>query len=124
MAKITEIEPTSINLLGAGTIIKGEIISNGDMRIDGTLIGNVESKGKVIVGATGNIEGDVICQNADISGSVKGKITVNELLSLKASSNLKGDAITGKLSIEPGAMFSGTCSMEKPRPNSFPKAEK
>jgi len=123
MAKITENEPTSINLLGAGTIIKGEIISNGDIRIDGTLNGNLESKGKVIVGATGIIEGDVICQNADISGSVIGKITVNELLSLKASSTLKGDAVAGKLSIEPGAMFSGTCSMEKPRTNLFPKTD-
>lgn len=115
MAKVIESEPTSINLVGAGTVIKGNIVSNGDIRIDGNLVGTIESKGKVVVGSTGSIEGDVVCTNADISGSVKGKVTVAELLTLKATSGVEGDIIIGKLVIEPGAMFEGKCSMEKSR---------
>jgi len=111
MSKGITPESTSVNLLGAGTTIQGDIKSAGDIRIDGTLIGSVNTKGKLVIGNTGNVDGEVICQNADISGSIKGKITVHELLSLKATSKLTGDIITNKLAIEPGANFSGTCGM-------------
>jgi len=111
MAKINENDSQSVNLIGAGTIIKGDIRSNGDIRIDGTLKGAIHSKGKVVVGTTGVIEGEITCQNADISGDVKVKITVSELLFLKPTAKLTGDIITNKLAIEPGAGFSGTCSM-------------
>ena len=111
MAKNNEPETASINLIGVGTLIQGDIKSNGDIRIDGTLIGSLNVKGKLVVGASGNIDGETICQNADVSGSIKGKISVNELLSLKSSAKLTGDIITNKLAIEPGANFSGSCSM-------------
>jgi cytoskeletal protein CcmA (bactofilin family) len=111
MAKNFEQESPSINLIGAGTVIKGDINSNGDIRIDGTLIGSVNSKGKLVVGNTGIIEGEVNCQNADFSGTIKAAVTVTELLSLKATAKLNGDVITNKLAIEPGAIFSGSCSM-------------
>ena len=111
MAKSLEQESPSINLIGAGTIINGEIKSNGDIRIDGTLTGSLNAKGKVVVGTTGSIEGEIICQNADFSGIIKANVTVSELLSLKATARLNGDVITGKLSIEPGALFSCHCSM-------------
>lgn len=104
-------ETPSVNLIGAGTVIEGDITTNGDMRIDGTLTGTINVKGKLVVGATGTVEGEIICQNADISGSIKGKIGVAELLSLKSSSKLNGDIITNKIAIEPGATFSGSCSM-------------
>src|SRR5205085_11695269 len=77
---------SSINLIGNGTTIEGDIRSNGDLRIDGTVHGNVYSKAKVVVGSTGMVEGDINCQNADISGTVKGKSSINELLFLKATS--------------------------------------
>ncbi len=111
MAKMQTSDNHQVNLLGAGTTVKGDIESNGDFRIDGKLIGSISSKGKVVVGTTGNVEGEVICQNADISGKMKAKIEVRELLSLKASADLNGDILTGKLAIEPGAKFSGTCEM-------------
>ncbi len=101
----------SVNIIGVGTLIEGDITTNGDMRIDGTLTGSINVKGKLVIGVSGSVEGEVICQNADISGTIKGKIGVAELLSLKASSKLSGDIITNKISIEPGANFSGTCSM-------------
>jgi cytoskeletal protein CcmA (bactofilin family) len=104
-------ENPSVNILGAGTKIEGDIVTNGDIRIDGTLTGSINVKGKLVVGASGSIEGEIICQNADISGTVKGKIGVAELLSLKASAKLTCDIITNKIAVEPGATFSGSCSM-------------
>lgn len=101
----------SINLIGNGTTIVGDITSNGDMRIDGILKGNLTISGKLVIGLSGVIEGNISCQNADISGEIRGKVTVNELLSLKASAKLVGDIVTGKISIEPNATFTGTCNM-------------
>ncbi len=104
-------ETQSINQLGAGTVINGDVKSNGDIRIDGTIKGSIESKGKIVVGSSGHVEGDVVCQNAVISGVVKVKIQVSELLELKASANFSGEISTNKLAIEPGAKFSGNCNM-------------
>lgn len=111
MAKEQAADANSINIIGVGTTIEGEIISNGDVRIDGNLKGNLTTKGKLIIGQTGTIQGDVKCKSSDVSGNILGQIIVNELLSLKASSKIKGDIITNKLSIEPGATFTGTCKM-------------
>lgn len=113
MAKSINGENQSVNMLGAGTIIKGDIQSNGDFRVDGTLIGSIHSKGKIVIGETGNVDGEVICRNADISGQVKAQLTVSELLTLKATAKLSGEITTNKLSIEPGARFSGTCNMSE-----------
>ena len=107
----SESDGASINLIGNGTSINGDINSNGDFRIDGTLKGNITINGKLVVGSTGKIEGNMTCQNADISGEIHGKVTVSELLILKAISKLLGDIITGKISIEPNATFTGTCNM-------------
>ncbi|HSY77320.1 MAG TPA: polymer-forming cytoskeletal protein, partial [Bacteroidia bacterium] len=68
-------------------------------------------QGKLVIGPTGKIDGDISCQNAEVHGVINGKITVTELLSLKASSKLLGDIVVGKLAIEPGAQFSGSCVM-------------
>ncbi|MFH1005144.1 MAG: polymer-forming cytoskeletal protein [Bacteroidota bacterium] len=117
MAKSNETESPSINLIGAGTIIEGDIKSDGDIRIDGTLNGTLTLKGKLVLGQTCMIDGEVICQNADIFGTIKGKIKVSELLALKSTCKLTGDITTGKLSIEPGANFSGSCTMGNSVPN-------
>jgi cytoskeletal protein CcmA (bactofilin family) len=112
MSKPKETEVPSINLLGSGTVIKGEIRLNGDFRIDGMFIGSINCKGKVVVGNTGVIEGEIICQNADFSGEVKATVKVAELLTLKESAKFTGDITTNKLAIEPGAKFSGQCVMD------------
>ena len=101
----------AVNIIGIGTIITGDIQSKGDIRIDGTLKGAVNTGGKVVVGSAGIIEGEVECANADIAGVLNAKITVAQLLSLKATAKLTGDLVTNKLSIEPGAAFTGRCSM-------------
>ncbi len=107
----TDSGTSSINLIGAGTLVNGDIKSNGDIRIDGSVVGNIVSKAKVVVGATGSIDGNVTSQHADVSGSIRGKVTVNELLFLKSSANIQGDIVTGKLVVEVGATFTGTCNM-------------
>jgi len=111
MAKYNETDNTTINLISNGTDITGDIKSNGDIRIDGSLTGNLNTKGKVVIGPTGKVKGEVICKNSEISGIIEGKIIVGQLLNLKASSKIHGDIATLKLSIEPGAVFSGNCKM-------------
>ncbi len=101
----------TVNTIGSGTTVTGDVQSKGDIRVDGILKGSVNTLGKVVLGKEGTIEGDVICNSADISGTIKAKITVSQLLSLKATAKLKGDIVTNKLSIEPGAAFTGSCSM-------------
>ena len=101
----------TVNTIGLGTVINGDFQSKGDIRVDGILKGSVNTSGKVVLGKEGVIEGDVICNSADVSGTIKAKITVSQLLSLKTTAKLNGDIITNKLSIEPGAVFTGSCSM-------------
>ena len=113
MSKNREPEMPTINILGPGAIVKGEIQVNGDFRIDGILNGNIQCKGKIVVGPTGKIDGEIQCQNADFSGEVKATVKVTELLTLKETARFSGDITTGKLAIEPGAKFSGTCSMDQ-----------
>ncbi len=111
MAKNNESESLLGNMIKAGTEIKGDINCSGDIRIDGVLIGSLNTEGRVVVGASGRIEGDVTCKNADFSGTIRAKVNVHELLSLKAACNLEGEISTNKLHIEPGANFTGNCKM-------------
>jgi cytoskeletal protein CcmA (bactofilin family) len=104
-------EAAARNIIAFGTQIKGDIKSDGDFRIEGTLTGTVNAKGKIVIGETGIIDGELFCQNADLCGKVKGKLVVEELTILKASSNFEGEITTNKISIEPGAVFTGTCTM-------------
>ncbi len=99
------------NLIAQGTSIKGDIETDGDLRIDGNLVGTIVAKGKLVIGNSASIEGNIKCENADISGKVVAKLTVNQLVVLNASSRFSGDIITKKISIEPGAVFSGNCQM-------------
>ena len=111
MAKNNETDSLLGNMIKAGTEIQGDIKCKGDIRIDGTLKGTLVSEGRLVVGESGKLEGEITCNNAEISGKVKATIKVKELLSLKATSNLEGDISTNKLHIEPGANFTGSCSM-------------
>ncbi len=112
MARKDTPEIASVNFLGKGTSIKGDIISNGDIRIDGIVSGIINSTGKVVVGSSGKVDGEITCMNAEVEGILRVKLNVTELLSLKATSNVRGEVVAGKLAIEPGALFTGTCRME------------
>ncbi len=109
--KNQNLDASSVNLIGNGTKIVGDIQSAGDVRIDGLLTGNIVTTGKFVLGPNGVVDGNVTSGNADISGEIKGKVNISEMLSLKASAKVSGDIITGKLAIEPGAIFTGTCNM-------------
>ena len=111
MAK--EIETTNaINLISAGTTVKGDIESNSGIRIDGQLTGKLDIKGKVVIGASGQILGNIICQTLEVSGQIAGNIHAAELVSLKSTARMNGEIVTRKLAIEPGAVFTGTCRMD------------
>jgi cytoskeletal protein CcmA (bactofilin family) len=98
-------------IIAAGTTLKGDIASNGDIRIDGTLQGNIQCQAKVVIGANGSVDGDISGQQADIMGKVTGTIKVKELLQLKGGSYVSGNLYAGKLQIEPSANFNGQCHM-------------
>ena len=99
------------NHINSDTVIEGSIKARGNLRIDGKLVGSLECQGRVVIGASGVIEGDIRCENAEIEGALKANITVSDLLSLKSTAKVQGDIVTKKLAIEPGASFSGSCSM-------------
>lgn len=99
------------NALTSGSKIIGTVITDSDMRIDGTVEGDVKCSGKLVIGEHGLIKGTVECQNAEIMGRLDGKIDVKYTLALRATSNLKGEISTGTLMVEPNAVFNGTCQM-------------
>jgi cytoskeletal protein CcmA (bactofilin family) len=110
-SKNQESEFGAHNQIAKGTQVQGDIKTEGVLRVDGTLIGSIESTGKLVVGPSGKIEGSITCASANISGTVKAKLIVKELLQLQASAVVNGEITVGKLAIEPGATFTGSCSM-------------
>ncbi len=107
---ITTASP-AFDLIGPGMEITGDIISNRDVRVEGTINGSVSSKGKLIISKTGKVKGEINCKNFDLSGKIEGRITVGELLSLKSSAIVEGEIISSKISIDEGAIFTGKCNM-------------
>jgi cytoskeletal protein CcmA (bactofilin family) len=103
---------TQQNTLAKGTTITGDIISDGDFRIEGTVQGNVKTPGKVVIGRTGIINGTLKSTNADIEGKFSGKLMLSDTLSLRASAFVEGEVSVGKLAVEPGATFNATCVMK------------
>jgi cytoskeletal protein CcmA (bactofilin family) len=99
------------NRIVEGTTIHGDIISPADFRLDGELIGNFTSKGKLVIGPAGSVKGDIICNTADIEGKFEGKIKIEDTLNIKQSASIVGEVEIGKLSVEPGAAFNATCVM-------------
>lgn len=108
MARI-ELETAPINTITAGSVINGTVNANGDFRLDGRLEGDITLSGKLVVGENGVVNGNVICQNANIIGAVNGNITAKEMLTLHATAKVRGDIVINRIAIEPGAVFSGCC---------------
>ena len=112
--KTKEVEPqgTNQNRINEGTVLKGDVTSNGYFRIDGTIEGNVKTPSKVVIGKTGVVIGTLSCENADIEGKVKGIVDISGTLSLKSTAHIEGEVVIGKLAVEPGAVFNATCLMK------------
>lgn len=113
--------PDRLNRIVNGTSIEGEITSDSNIRIDGIVRGTVSVKGKLVVGSTGVLTGEISCENAEIEGRISGSIVVNGLLSLKSSARLECDIVTQKLAIEPGAVFTGACTMSRTKETETPQ---
>lgn len=113
MATTQQQSGTLFNALTAGSKIIGTVIADSDIRIDGTLEGDLQCKGKVVIGENGRVKGTVVCQNAEVLGQLEGKATVDSTFALRATGTLQGDLKTKTLIVEPNAKFDGTCSMKK-----------
>jgi len=100
------------NIIGKNTSIVGDVISQGDFRIDGKVEGTIKTTGRVVIGKLGTASGKVECSNADIEGKFSGELLVNNLLTLKSTAKISGDVVISKLSVEPGAEFNATCAMK------------
>lgn len=109
--KVAEEISNSTNTIGKGTVLEGNIETYGNIRIEGKVLGNIKSKSKIALGNSSHVQGNITAQNADLEGEVKGKIEITEMLILKATAVVNGDIVTGKLVVEPGAVFNGTCKM-------------
>lgn len=105
------------NSLTAGSKIIGTVVTDSDFRIDGMIEGDVQCKGRVVLGDHGIVKGDLTCQNADIMGTINGSLHVDGTLSLRATGSIIGDVKTKVLVIEPKAQFNGSCSMAQDKAN-------
>jgi cytoskeletal protein CcmA (bactofilin family) len=104
---------TLYNALTSGSKIIGTVITDSDMRVDGSIEGDVKCAGKLVIGEKGAIKGNVECQSAEVMGKVDGKLNVKEVLALRATSSFEGELSTGTLVVEPNAVFNGSCTMGK-----------
>lgn len=105
---------STLTTISEGTTLEGQIKIEGDIKIEGSVKGTVTSKGRVIISSTGKVDGDIICQNAEIAGHVLGKLKIADILFLKGAAQIDGDINTGKLVIENGVKFNGNCTMGAP----------
>ncbi|HAB28994.1 MAG: hypothetical protein CMP05_03625 [Xanthomarina sp.] len=103
---------SSQNIISNGTKIVGDLISEGDLRIDGTIEGNLKTPGKVVVGKSGMIKGTLNGTDAHFEGKFSGKLNLSGTLTLKSSAHVEGEVVLGKLEVEPGATFNVTCTMK------------
>lgn len=102
---------SAINTLVEGTTIEGQVNTKNDLRVDGTINGTINCSGKLIIGPSGHVEGDVICANAVIEGKIHGNLKVNEVLDVRESATVTGEIKTSKLLVQNGATFTGNCDM-------------
>lgn len=110
-----------LSLIGSGTVVEGKLMTEGSIRIDGTMVGDVVAKADAAIGPTGTLEGKLSAKNVSLAGKVKGTITASEKLILESKSVLQGDIIASKLVVDEGAVFDGHCKMSaeaaaKPKP--------
>ncbi|MDQ3392531.1 MAG: polymer-forming cytoskeletal protein [Bacteroidota bacterium] len=109
--KTAEDPSNSSNNIGKGTLIQGNIETFGNLRIEGKVLGDIKTKSKVVLGESSHVQGNILAQNAEIAGVVKGIVEVSDVLVLKPTAVIHGDIITNKLIVESGATFNGGCKM-------------
>jgi len=105
------VHPNSVNMIASSTAFTGDLKTDTDIKFDGTFDGKLVTKGKLVLGESGQIKGEVYCKTAFISGKIDGRVFVDEIITLHSSSRIDGDITTSKIAIEPGAIFNGICKM-------------
>lgn len=100
------------NIIAQGTKVIGDLVSEGDFRIDGTIEGNLRSPGKIVVGKSGFVKGTLVGTDAYFEGKFSGKLTLSGTLTLKSTAHIEGEVVLGKLAVEPGATFNVNCTMK------------
>lgn len=105
--------PNSIVQISHTTKIKGDIITESEVKFNGSLEGTISGANKLVLGSEGNIKGEINCKNAIISGKIEGKIIVDELLTITSTGEINGEIVTSKLAVENGAIINGTFTMNK-----------
>lgn len=116
-----------INIIGKDTVIEGVLETDDNIRIGGTVYGEVKSSGTVVVTKGGKIEGDLNAHAADISGYVEGELEIDEKLIIRSSATIEGNIKTQTLNVEEGGCFTGSCIMDNKNEGSkkqSPKASK
>jgi cytoskeletal protein CcmA (bactofilin family) len=103
--------PDQLNRVVEGTSIKGDVKTDSNFRLDGMLNGTLNASGKLVIGVTGKVEGEIICGNADVEGEINGDIKVDGILVLKSTARINGNIVAGKIAVENGAEFNGNCTM-------------
>lgn len=103
--------PDQLNRIVEGTRIKGEVNTESNFRLDGILVGSLITSGKLVIGVSGKVEGEISCNNADIEGEILGNIKVQGLLTLKSTAKITGNIKAGKIAVENGAEFNGDCAI-------------
>ncbi len=117
-------QEAEINIINKGTILKGDVVSKGDIRIDGEVFGNIKTESRLVIGISGKVQGEIKCRNLEVAGTVEGKIDVTEHFSMKSSAEIRSEIKVGKISVEPGAKFYGLCSMQDNIESSLKKEKK
>lgn len=112
---VTVAEPVQdandVGRITSGMLVKGDIKSSGDLRIDGEIEGTVRSATRIVIGAGAKIKGAVICESLDFWGDIDGDIYVRNKLSVKAGAKINGGIHVGRFEVEIGAVFNGSCKM-------------
>ena len=105
------------NLIIEGTKLIGDIVTDTNIHIEGEIHGNISCKGKVTIGSSGRVKGNLNCLTCEILGKIDGELKVEDLLTLKESSRIHGNIETLKLKIDEGSFFEGTCKMSSALPD-------
>ena len=100
------------NMITQGTTLVGDVISEGDFRVEGNIKGNIKTTGRIVVGKTGVVNGSLEGEDADFEGGFIGNLKLTGKLTLRSSAHIEGEVVIGKLAVEPGATFNATCSMK------------
>lgn len=108
-----EFDTKKHNVFAQGTKIVGNIVSDGDIRIDGEIEGEIKTTARVVLGKTSVVQGIITCPNAEILGKFSGELVIEDTLAIRETATVNGDVSTGKLIIDANAVFNGTCDMNK-----------